>query len=88
MLPCIFRPVGTVVSDLPIAKEAPPGWVKGIDVRTGDTKWTFRTVPQADDFGADGGPRLVARNCEAELHSRCVVVGSQPTLIQATAGEF
>jgi quinoprotein glucose dehydrogenase len=22
-------------------------------VRTGDTKWTFRTVPQADDFGSD-----------------------------------
>ena len=43
----------TVISDLPITKEAPPGWIKGIDVRTGDTKWTFRTVPQADDFGAD-----------------------------------
>ncbi len=43
----------TVISDLPVTKEAPPGWVKGIDVRTGDTKWTFRTVPQADDFGSD-----------------------------------
>jgi quinoprotein glucose dehydrogenase len=43
----------TVISDIAITKEAPPGWVKGIDARTGDTKWTFRTVPQADDFGAD-----------------------------------
>ncbi len=43
----------TIISDLPIAKEAPPGWVKGIDARTGDTKWTFRTVPQGDDFGVD-----------------------------------
>ena len=43
----------TIISDLSITKEAPPGWVKGIDVRTGDTKWTFRTVPQADDFGSD-----------------------------------
>ena len=43
----------TIISDLPIAKEAPPGWVKGIDARTGDTKWTFRTVPQGDDFGAE-----------------------------------
>ena len=42
-----------VISDLPIRREAPPGWVKGIDVRTGDTKWTFRTVPQSDDFGVD-----------------------------------
>ena len=43
----------TVISDFPIAKEAPPGWVKGIDVRTGETLWTFRTVPQGDDFGSD-----------------------------------
>ncbi len=43
----------TVISDIAITKEAPPGWVKGIDARTGDTKWTFRTVPQADDFGAE-----------------------------------
>ena len=43
----------TVISDITITKEAPPGWVKGIDARTGDTRWTFRTVPQADDFGAD-----------------------------------
>ena len=43
----------TVISDSTIKKEAPPGWVKGIDARTGDTRWVFRTVPQADDFGSD-----------------------------------
>ena len=43
----------SVISDGAIRKEAPPGWLKGIDARTGDTKWMFRTVPQADDFGAD-----------------------------------
>lgn len=42
-----------VISDGTTTKEAPPGWLKGIDARTGDTKWTFRTVPQADDFGAE-----------------------------------
>ena len=42
-----------IISDGTIAKEAPPGWLKGIDARTGDTKWVFRTVPQGDDFGAD-----------------------------------
>jgi len=41
------------ISDQPITKEQPPGWVKGIDARTGATKWIFRTVPQADDFGVD-----------------------------------
>ena len=43
----------TSISDQPITKEQPPGWVKGIDVRTGETKWIFRTVPQSDDFGVD-----------------------------------
>jgi len=43
----------TSISDQPIAKEQPPGWVKGIDARTGATRWIFRTVPQADDFGND-----------------------------------
>ncbi|MDP7480698.1 MAG: pyrroloquinoline quinone-dependent dehydrogenase [Vicinamibacterales bacterium] len=43
----------SVISDSAIKKEAPPGWVRGVDARTGDTKWMFRTVPQADDFGAD-----------------------------------
>ena len=43
----------TVISDGAIRKEAPPGWLKGIDARTGDTKWVFHTVPQADDFGVE-----------------------------------
>ena len=43
----------TVISDVTTQMEAPPGWLKGIDARSGDVKWTFRTVPEADDFGAD-----------------------------------
>ena len=41
------------ISDQPITKEQPPGWVKGIDALTGETKWIFRTIPQSDDFGND-----------------------------------
>ena len=54
--PVVLRDVvvtPTIISDFVIRREAPPGWVKGIDARTGDTRWVFRTVPQADDFGAD-----------------------------------
>ena len=43
----------TIISDFVVRKEAPPGWLKGIDARTGELKWTFRTVPQGDDFGAE-----------------------------------
>ena len=54
--PVVLRDVvvaPTIISDFVVRKEAPPGWLKGIDARTGDTRWIFRTVPQADDFGAD-----------------------------------
>lgn len=37
----------------PRRKEAVPGYVRGYDVRTGALKWTFRTVPQAGDPGAE-----------------------------------
>ena len=43
----------TIISDRVIRKEAPPGWLKGVDARTGEVKWMFRTVPQADDFGVE-----------------------------------
>ena len=37
-----------------MTKEAPPGWVRAYDVRTGRPKWDFHTVPQGpDEFGAD-----------------------------------
>ena len=42
-----------IISDEAITQEAPPGWLKGIDARTGDVRWMFRTVPQGDDFGAE-----------------------------------
>ena len=41
------------ISSLNIVKEKPPGWMRGFDVRTGTTKWTFHTIPQADEFGND-----------------------------------
>ena len=55
----------TVISDGTIKKEAPPGWVKGIDARTGDTRWVFRrqvtttrAPPRRQPFrGEPGRPR-------------------------------
>ena len=43
----------TIISDFQITKEAPPGWLKRIDVRTCEDKWMFRTVPQAHDYGIE-----------------------------------
>ncbi len=48
----------TVVTPMSISsynntKERPPGWMRGFDVKTGRTKWTFHTIPQADEFGND-----------------------------------
>ena len=37
----------------PPSKVAVPGWVRAYDARTGALKWTFHTVPQAGEPGAD-----------------------------------
>ena len=45
--------VGSSINDRALTKEAPPGWVRAYDVRTGRPKWDFHTVPQGpDEFGA------------------------------------
>ncbi len=43
--------VGSAMSDRPTRKEWPPGSVQGFDVRTGEPKWVFHTIPQAGEFG-------------------------------------
>jgi quinoprotein glucose dehydrogenase len=45
--------VGPVISDGPRYQLAPPGDVRGFDVRTGKELWTFHTVAQEGEFGND-----------------------------------
>ena len=52
--PMICRDVivmGSKVHDFPLAKEMPPGGVRGFDVRTGKQQWLFRSVPAETEFG-------------------------------------
>lgn len=44
---------GASIADRRVTKESPPGWVRGWDVHTGELKWTFKTIPEGDEFGAD-----------------------------------
>jgi quinoprotein glucose dehydrogenase len=41
------------IADRRITKESIPGWIRGWDVRTGEELWSFHTVPQPGEFGAD-----------------------------------
>ena len=41
------------ISSYNITREAPPGWMRGFDVRTGSMKWMFHTIPQGDEYGND-----------------------------------
>lgn len=43
--------VGSSINDVPRNKTAPPGDVRAYDVRTGELRWTFHTVPQPGEFG-------------------------------------
>ena len=45
--------VNSSISDGPRYMTAPPGDIRGFDVRTGERRWTFHTVPQAGEFGND-----------------------------------
>jgi quinoprotein glucose dehydrogenase len=45
--------VGSIVFDFPSLKRNAPGHVRGYDVRTGEMKWIFHTIPQAGEFGTD-----------------------------------
>ncbi len=42
---------GQSIADRRVVKEAPPGYVRGWDAKTGALKWTFNSVPQAGEFG-------------------------------------
>ena len=45
---------GSQIADRRITKEAPPGWVRAWDARTGEHAWDFHTVPNSpDEFGVD-----------------------------------
>ncbi|HVS62753.1 MAG TPA: pyrroloquinoline quinone-dependent dehydrogenase [Thermoanaerobaculia bacterium] len=45
--------VGASISDGATQPEAPPGDVRGFDVRTGEVRWTFHSVPQPGEVGHD-----------------------------------
>ena len=45
---------GSHIADVRVTREAPPGWVRAWNVRTGEHEWDFHTVPNSpDEFGAD-----------------------------------
>ncbi|MDY7095860.1 MAG: pyrroloquinoline quinone-dependent dehydrogenase [Acidobacteriota bacterium] len=44
--------VGSSIADQ-IRPDAPPGDVRAFDVRTGEVRWTFHTIPHAGEFGAE-----------------------------------
>ena len=45
--------VGSAMNEITGYMEAPPGHVRGFDVRTGKMKWIFHTIPQPGEFGND-----------------------------------
>ena len=45
--------VGSAMTEGTGYQEAPPGHVRGYDVRTGRMQWIFHTIPQPGEFGHD-----------------------------------
>ncbi|MFT7652396.1 MAG: quinoprotein glucose dehydrogenase [Limisphaerales bacterium] len=54
--PIVVRDVvihGSSIADRRINKEAVPGWVRAWDVRTGEHRWDFHTVPEDGEEGTE-----------------------------------
>lgn len=45
--------VGSSIFDGPRTLQMPPGHVRGFDIKSGEQKWIFHTIPQGTEFGAD-----------------------------------
>ena len=50
--------IGSAITDIvrqgqPALKTMPPGDVRGFDVRTGEQRWIFHTIPRGGEFGND-----------------------------------
>ncbi len=45
--------VGSSIFDGPRTREMPPGHVRGYDVRSGEQRWIFHTIPQAGEAGVE-----------------------------------
>jgi quinoprotein glucose dehydrogenase len=45
--------MGMTVNDFGLTRQMPAGHVRGYDARTGERKWTFHTVPQEGEPGAE-----------------------------------
>ena len=45
--------LGSIVNDLGLTRQMPPGHVRGYDVRTGAMKWIFHTIPQEGEPGVE-----------------------------------
>ena len=45
--------LGSIVNDLGLTRQMPPGHVRGYDVRTGAMKWIFHTIPQEDELALE-----------------------------------
>ena len=45
--------VGSIINDFTNTKKSPPGHIRGYDVRTGQLRWRFDSIPQEGEFGND-----------------------------------
>jgi len=56
---------------------APPGDVRAFDVRTGELRWSFHTVPRPSEFGYDTWPKDAWKTSGAANNWMGMAVDSQ-----------
>ena len=78
--------VGPVVSDGPRYQLAPPGDVRGFDVRTGRELWQFHPIPQEREFGNETWENLSWEYTGAANPWRLLTADPEPGYVYVLTG--
>ena len=61
----IYKDLIIVGGSNPETHPAPPGDIRAFDVRSGELRWTFHTIPRPGEFGYDTWPKDAWKNAGA-----------------------
>ena len=62
--------VGSIINDFTTTKEAPPGHIRGYDVRTGQLKWLFRSIRRQGSLATTPGKAIPGSTLETRTSGR------------------
>jgi len=82
----VYRDLLIVGGRNPETVPSPPGNVRAFDVRTGQLRWSFHTIPQPGEFGNDTWPRDAWRTAGAANNWAGMAVDARRGIVYVPTG--